>query len=189
MVAERSPPAIWVRRLRAFSAVISVSLAACSPALDWRELHPAGQVLTFSLPCRPDAAQRQLPLAGGATVTWEMHACNAEGLTFAVAWGDTEDPSRVAPALAALASAGQARLRGRLESDVAAMVPGMTPQAGARQWRLRGQLPDGAALVQEAVVFAHGTRVFQATVQGAAPESSQTRPFFEALRLDASAGR
>ena len=165
-----------------------VGLAACSPALDWRELHPAGQGLTFSLPCRPDAAQRQLQLAG-ATLTWEMYACSAEGLTFAVAWGDTGDPSRVAPALAALASAGQARLRGQLEHDIAALVPGMTPQAGARQWRIRGQLPDGTAVVQESAVFAHGTRVFQATVQGAAAVPSQTRPLFEALRLDPSAGR
>lgn len=145
-------------------------------------------MLTFSLPCRPDAAERELSLAG-AMLTWEMRACNAGGLTFAVAWGDTGDPARVAPALAALASAGQARLRGQLDHDIAALVPGMTPQAGARQWRIRGQLPDGSAMVQESAVFAHGTRVFQATVQGVAPEPSQTKFFFEALRLDATAGR
>ncbi len=181
-------PALRARWRAVGSALACALSAACSPALDWRELRGADQALTFSLPCRPDAAERQLALAG-STLTWVIHSCSADGLTYAVAWGDSGDPSQVAPALAALASASQARLRGQFERDVAALVPGMTPQAGARQWRIRGQLPGGSTVVQESAVFAHGTRLFQTTVQGAAPEPAQTQPFFEALRLSAAVGR
>lgn len=56
-------------------------LAACSPELNWREVHLEG--LTALLPCKPDAALRQVPL-GGQDVTMNMLGCEANGGLFAI---------------------------------------------------------------------------------------------------------
>ena len=157
-------------------------VSACSPALDWREVRPPGLGLGFAMPCRPDVAERRLQLIG-TEVTWKMHACSAEGLTFALAWADVADPQRVGPALQALGAAAQANVHGRIEHQASAQVPGMTPNAQAQRWRLIGRLPDGSALQEEVWVFAHGTQVFQATAVGALLAPQQTKVFFEALRV------
>jgi hypothetical protein len=89
--------------------------------------------------------------------------------------------------LQALGGTARDNVRATVLAEQAADVPGMTPQAAARRWQLRGQLPDGRAVAEWVQVFAHGTRVFQASVIGPAgdPEAVSRRaaPFFDALRV------
>jgi hypothetical protein len=157
-------------------------LAGCSPALDWRQVRPEGWGLAGAWPCRPNSQLRQVALAGPA-VAFELMACSADGHNFAMASADMADPARVGPALEALGQAARANIQGQVLSDRPASVPGMTPNAGSRVWQLQGRLPDGQAVREQVLVFAHGLRVFQATVVGPLASERQAKPFFEAIEL------
>lgn len=166
----------------ATALLASLMLQACSPALDWRQVRPEGWQLQLDLPCRPATQTRLLPLAG-APVELTLLACSVDKHTFALASTDLQDPGRVGPALRALGQAARANVQGQVEQKLAARVKGMTPQADALQWRLRGQRPDGQAVQAQVLVFAHGTRVFQATLIGAVADDRMTKPFFGSVEV------
>lgn len=171
---------VWVAGLLVLAG--AAGLAACAPALDWRQLRPDGWGIVVSLPCRPVSQARQVPLAG-APVELLLMACGADGHTFAIASADMADPARVGPALQALGAAALANVRGQREADQPAAVPGMTPQPAARRWVVRGLRPDGSPVREQVLVFAHGLRVFQATVVGPAADDAHARPFFESIEV------
>lgn len=174
---------LWVfARTAATGLLAAGALAACSVALDWRQVQPEGWSLVGALPCKPARQQRPVVLAG-QTVTLTMLACTAEGHTFALASAELGDPAQVQPALLALGQAAIANLQGRVQAEVPAQVPGMTPNPAARRWRLLGQLPSGQAAAEQVQVFAHGTRVFQAAIVGADADEAHARPFFDALKV------
>ncbi len=175
---RRSTPA----RLCAAWILLLAGLAGCSPALDWRQVRPDGWGLVGAWPCRPSKQSRQVPLAGPA-VELDLTACSADGHTFALASADMGDPARVGPALKSLVESARTNVQGRIESERPGSVPGMTPSAEARLLRLQGRLPDGQPVREQVLVFAHGLRVFQATVVGPLADSAHARPFFEAIEL------
>lgn len=156
--------------------------AACSPVLDWRQLHPEGWGLGVSLPCRPASLARQVPLAG-PPVELTLLACTADGHTFAIASADMAEPARVDAALQALGAAAVANVQGRVEAEHPAAVPGMTPYPAARRWQAAGRLPGGTAVRQQVLVFAHGLRVFQATVVGPRADEGLAKPFFDSIEV------
>ncbi|MFZ5543367.1 MAG: hypothetical protein ACOZJZ_07400 [Pseudomonadota bacterium] len=157
-------------------------LAACSPALNWREVTPAESGASVMFPCKPDSDVRQVPLAG-APVALSIHACRAGDVTYALSHADVADPARVGPALEALAAAAAANLGGTVVSQRPVVVEGMTPHPQARLIELQGRLPDGRPVNERAALFSKGTRVFQATMFGAALEAEASETFFGALRL------
>jgi len=157
-------------------------LAACAPALDWRDVRPAGTRLQLQFPCRPVAQQRTVVLAGAA-VPMTLQACDADGHTFALALADVGDPARVSPALTELA-AGAARNIGALARPGRTLeLPGATPNAGNQRIALQGRRPDGRAAQVSAALFAHGTTVFQATVLAEVPAAEAVEIFLASLRL------
>jgi hypothetical protein len=171
------------RRRSLLVAGLAGLLAACSPALDWRELRPEGFGLALTLPCRPALASRRVTLAGEA-VALELQACTADQATFAMASAPLTDPAAVPAALDQLASASLANVDGRIVAEQPAQVPGMTPQAGARRLRISGRLRDGQDVEIETVVFAHGLRVYQASVVGGVGRIGEGRQaFFDSLRV------
>lgn len=170
--------------VRAALAVVvgAGGLAACSPALDWRQIRPDGWGILVSLPCRPASQARPVPLAG-PPVELLLMACSADGHTFAIASANMAEPARVGPALQALSAAALANVRGQVEAEQPAAVPGMTPQPAARRWLARGQRPDGTVVREQVLVFAHGLRVFQATVVGPVADEDRVRPFFDSIEV------
>src|SRR5689334_7855840 len=66
------------------AAAAVFALAACSPTFNWREVPIADAGLVALLPCKPDRAERALPL-GAESVRVDMAGCEAGGATFAVA--------------------------------------------------------------------------------------------------------
>jgi hypothetical protein len=157
------PPSHRPTKAVTAAAALTLSLAACSPALDWRDTQPEGFGLSLSLPCRAAVAERTLDLAG-APVALTLHACSADGATFAIASASVAEPAQVAAALTQLAAAAVANVQGEISSQSPAQVAGMTPQLAAQRLRIAGHLRDGSAVDVSAVVFAHGLRVFQASV-------------------------
>lgn len=154
-------PAPWI-----CLAVAAAGFAACTPALDWRDVAPPASHVRALFPCKPASHARNVALAG-VNVEMTLYACRAEGATYALAFADLQDPARVPPALDALVAAARANLRVTQALNAqAAQVNGMTPYPRAVRFHVRGQSHDGRLLEEVGVVFGYGTQVMQATVLG-----------------------
>jgi hypothetical protein len=165
------------------SLCLSVAmLCACSPALDWRRIKPAGTGLEALFPCRPASLARDVSLRD-RRVEMTMHACTAAGHTFAVGSLVVAEPSEVAVMLDALRDAAGRNVGGATSSLQPFDVPGMTPNPRAGASTLIGQRPDGSAVTEHLLMFARGERVYQATVVGDRPDADAVSVFFTGLRL------
>jgi hypothetical protein len=163
-----------------------LALSGCSPALNWREVNLAEPGLVTMFPCRPVAQTRELPLAGHSLAP-RLHACEADGNTYAVMAMDVRDPAAVNAVLEALRETSLAKL-GSTGSESAGhagwQVPGMTPQAAAGRWTLTHAAAGEPPLRMGTALFARGTWVVQASVIGPASNKDQgSEPFFEGLRF------
>jgi hypothetical protein len=163
-------------------------LAACSPAFNWREVRPENTRLSLLLPCKPDKAQKIVPL-GGTPTTLFMLGCDAGGATFAVALADLGNSSNAAKAQAVLAQWQSLTLANMKAAPASAealpfKLPGATPQAPPTLVKALGQRADGTAVNGQAAYFAQGSQVFQAVVYAAtiSPEVAET--FFSSLKLE-----
>ena len=172
------------RLLLPLTALSVFGLAACSPALDWREFQPEGSGVVATFPCKPDRHVRTVQLAV-QTVRMEMLACAADDAQFALSFLDLDDPAKVSTALAELQALAAGNLGASRRESRPAAVPGMTPNPAAARLRLEGRQPDGTALQEEAVFFAKGLRVYQATVLGRQLRPGAAETFFAGLRLPA----
>jgi hypothetical protein len=160
-----------------------LGLLACAPALDWRDVRPAGSAALLLLPCRPVAQQRPLMLAGHP-VQMHLQACSAGGQTWGLAYADVNDPARLGPALTELQAAAAANIGASLPAAAAALqVPGSTPHAGSARVKLTGRMPDGAAVQMQVAVFCRGTVAFQATALGPHLDGEAAETFFASIRF------
>ena len=172
----------WRSRARSLAAAtLQAVLAACSPALDWREARPAGSELTMLFPCRPDSDERVVAVAG-EPMPMHIHVCRAAGLTFSILFGAIADPAKVTDSLLALRAAAVANIAG------AAAVqpwqqPGATPNAQSARLRIEGRLPGGRVVVEHVAFFVSGLTLYQATVLGDTVSQETADTFFGAIRL------
>ena len=155
---------------------------ACSPAVDWREMRPPGLGLTMTMPCRPATQVRSVSLADRA-VDMTLYACREAGVTYSVGSFDVGDPALVGAMLIALVKAAQVNVQGHAESDEPARVPGMTPHSAARQIQISGRLPDGRVVREWLLVFARGTRVYQAIALGGPSDAALAQQFGLGLKV------
>ncbi|MBL8305754.1 MAG: hypothetical protein JNM33_03590 [Rubrivivax sp.] len=160
---------------------LCVTLAGCAPALDWRDVRPAGAALQLQFPCKPASQQRAVPLAG-AVVPLTLLACDADGQTFALAVADLGDPARVEPALGELVAGAARNIGAPPASGRPQQPPGATPNAGNRRLSLQGRRPDGRPAHMALLVFTHGTAIFQATVLAETPGEGAADTFFASVR-------
>lgn len=161
--------------------------AACSPAFNWRDA-PIDAQLTALLPCKPDRAERQLPLTPeGAQATIAMAGCQAGGATFAVAHWSGLEVAQAAAHLQAWQAATRNQWTGAALQESPVAMPGARATPAAAQWQLqRGDAPAGdhVQIRWFARADAQGRiTLYQASVLGrpSAPEAAAT--FFEGLRL------
>jgi hypothetical protein len=168
------------------SAFISVwvgfLLLACAPALDWREVRPAGGGIVLLMPCKPDSHARQVNI-GPDSVRLELHACVAAGTTWALAFAEMGDPARVGPALLELQAADARNLAASEPLTLPLKAEGATPNPASRRLQLQGQMPDGRAVAAQVAVFAKGKRVYQVKALGATLDAEAMDTFFASLRL------
>jgi len=157
------------------------ALAACSPALDWRDVRADAAGLQLQFPCRPLQQQRTLPLAG-APVVLTLQVCSADSQTFGLAHADVADPARVQPALQELAAAALRNISGTPARSVPLQLSGATPNPASVRQRLVGRLPEGKPAQMELAFFAVGTRVFQASVLGEDLRAEAVDIFMSSLR-------
>lgn len=161
-----------------------LALAACYPTFNWREWRPEGTPLQALMPCKPETAERLVPLGGSPTVL-HMHSCKVGDLTFALAWADASDAAAVPATLAdwQRASLATIRIDPALQADPAlrwtATVAGSTMAQGLSA---QGTDARGQPVSTRAVYFARGTQVFQAAIYGAASDEVRST-FFDGLAL------
>ncbi|MDM7951378.1 hypothetical protein [Hydrogenophaga sp.] len=163
----------------------ALGLTACSPTFNWRETRVEGTPLQALMPCKPDAAQRSVPLLGTPT---ELHllSCEAGGLRFALAWAEVPDADQLRPATLAWRSASLMAIRVSSPPDDEASTAWPVKVAGAAQVlgvSAQGQDPSGAAVQIRAAYFAQGQQVFQAAVYGERLPAEALDTFFGGLRL------
>ena len=159
-------------------------LAACSPALNWREVALKDTAVTALMPCKPDASSRKINLAG-QDVEMFMQSCEADGATFAVAHVSVSGVDQVPDALAHWQKATWAH--------VAVMSPTPNPipallqvsgLAGPQTWWLgKGQRSNGETVEVSAVWVVQGRRLVQAAIYAPVSQSRWREPFFDGLKL------
>jgi hypothetical protein len=159
---------------------LALVAAACSPALDWREIRLADTPLRASWPCRPASHARPVPLAGQSLVL-TLHACEAEGVTYAMGWVDSGDPARNGEVLNALAAAAAVNLGATTSKPAAYAFKGMTPHPAAGLHELQGRLAGGLPGQARVAVFVVGTQVFQVTALGARLPAEPVQTFFASI--------
>lgn len=157
-------------------------LAACAPAMDWREVRPESSGAALMLPCKPASHARNVTLAG-ASRRLTLYACTAGGVTWALAYAEVVDPALVSVALRELRATAAANLGAGPEAPIAWRIAGATPNPETGRFELGGRLPDGQPVREQLAVFAHGTTVFQATALGERLDPESLDVFFAGLRF------
>lgn len=200
----RASPGVRARRAAVVLGALGalVSLAACSPAYDWRTLHnDAGY--TIDLPAKPTVEEHPVAI-GGVPMKMRMQAAHVGGAVFAVGTVMLPD-DRDATQHAALdyLRTGLARNLRAQPSEQAVLVPlaagGQTAgvelrmsgaPAGASDASGADRQADGAsgARASKTVIarlVAHGRHVYEVIVISDAPLASEPlEQFFGSLKLD-----
>ncbi len=170
--------------VRPLAALALVGLAsACSPSLNWRKVQVDNAPLTLLLPCKPDRAERPVPL-GGRNTTLSMVGCEAEGATFALAVADIGDAAQAGPVLAQWQQLTLAHMRSTsAPSQAPAVLRGADAQPAPVRIRALGQQADGRPVESQALYFARGSQLFQAVIYAPRISAEMADTFFEGLAL------
>jgi hypothetical protein len=160
---------------------------ACSPTFNWREVRADSgtQSLSLLLPCKPDRAEKMVPL-GGQPTPMSMIGCEAGSATFAVAVADLGEASQVAAVLAQW----QTLTLGNMKADAASVssrplkVAGASGEPAPVLVLAQGQRADGSMVQGQAAYFHSGRKVVQAVMYAPkiAPDAAET--FFGSFKLD-----
>jgi hypothetical protein len=183
MLSPATHHAMW--RTGPLGVLMALALGACNPTFNWRETRPEGTPLEALMPCKPEVAERPVPMGGSPTVL-HMQSCKAGGLTFALAWANVPDAGAVPSALIEWQRASLASIRAdpAAHADPAhrwtAKVGGSTLAQGITA---QGTDPQGQPVRSRAVYFARGTQVFQAAMYGPTAPDEVSAAFFEGLKL------
>ncbi len=116
------------------ASLLVLSLSACNPALNWREVRFDDNPVRVMLPCKPDRAERTVTL-GEARATLRMMGCEAQGYSFT--WSRLDLPLHAQASAATVVRAWQGASLQALGAD-----PGLATKAIAQP--LRGARADVA---------------------------------------------
>lgn len=169
-------------RLSIYVLVALACATACSPTFNWRDVRPDGTQLALLMPCKPDAAQKTVPLAGQPTAL-TLLSCDAEGVTFAIAVADVKDAAKVSAVLAQWQSATLANMKAVPGTPGTVFrLPGLV-SAGILV-KATGQRANGQVVISQAAYFAQGPQVFQAVMYADKVPPDVAETFFSGLKFE-----
>lgn len=169
-------------RFSIHSALALATLAACNPTFNWRDVRLEDTRLSLLMPCKPDKAQKTVPMAGQPTELMLL-SCDAGGVTFAVAAADVKDASKVAATLAQWQSATLTNMKAAPATNAAALK--IAGAAGdAVLVKATGQRANGQAVGSQAAYFVQGTQVFQAVMYADKISVDVAETFFSGLKFE-----
>ena len=165
------------------AAVLVCLLAACNPTFNWRDVRPDETRLGLLLPCKPDKAEKVVPL-GGRPTPLRLLGCDAGGATFAVAVADLGDSSRASDVLRQWQAVTLANMKAGAPQLTPLLLKGAAPSPAPVLVKAQGQRADGKTVSSQAAYFAQGTQVFQVVVYAdkLAPDVAET--YFASLSFD-----
>ena len=164
-------------------AAIAMTLAACSPTFNWREIRAQPTPLKAMLPCKPDKAAREVPMAG-RQVSLEVLGCETGGATFAVLFADIGNAVRAGEVLAQWKTATLSNLRAPASQEGTFRPPGALALPQSVHVVASGQRGDGSKVESHAAYFAQGTYVFQAVIYSDRLKPEVTEQFFSGLSFE-----
>lgn len=171
-------------------AVALAGLAACQPTHNWRLVRHEGAPVEALLPCKPERAQREVPLLGPdqGPQTLHMMGCDVAGRTFALAALQVGPASEPQALEQRWVQATWATLRQPVPPG--AQVPlGWTvqavPHAGSLAHRWRGPALDhrGQPLQAELQWWAGAGWLVQAAVYAPQTDPELAQTLFESVRV------
>lgn len=165
---------------------MALTVGACSPALNWRQLSLDSGRVQVLLPCKPDHASRDVNLRADEqelSVTLQLQGCEASGMQFTFGHMTVPEGMPLSATIAAWRLASLAPLQ--LVGD----------KGQQSDWQLQGArvepLPTRTRVMTnkhqaQLVWFAHGQNIYQAAVYGNSldkglPEAAET--YFSGIKL------
>jgi hypothetical protein len=171
-------------------AAVLLLLAACNPTFNWREVRPDNTALSLLLPCKPDRAEKTVPL-GGQPVPLRMLGCDAGDATFAVAVADIGDASRAEAVLVQWQALTLANMKagpvgtGPGATQVSSFRPaGLVTGAPALLVKSTGQRADGRAVTGQAAYFSRGSQLFQVVLYAGVIDPGVAETYFSSLKFE-----
>ncbi len=155
---------ISIRRLHTAAALLlCLTLAACAPELNWREVRTDDGHASVLLPAKPATYARGIDL-NGLKVEMSMTGAAVGELSFTVASVRIADAAQRPKALAAMQEAMLRNIQATKHSEKPVTLKGGVP---ATEVEARGRnLRNGQPLAMVARFAAHGDRVLQAVALG-----------------------
>ena len=165
------------------AAVAVCLLAACNPTFNWRDVRPGETRLALLLPCKPEKAEKIVPL-GGRPTPLRLMGCDAGGATFAVAVADLGDAARAADVLTQWQALTLANMKAGAPQLTPWVLKGAAPSPAPVLVKAQGRRADGTAVNGQAAYFAQGTQVFQAVVYAGKLSPDVAETYFASLSFE-----
>lgn len=179
-----------VSGLLVLAAGLLVTMTACNPVFNWRDVQLGESGLVALLPCKPDHAARDVIL-GGNPVAMQMAGCEAGGATFTMAYVVARDATQAAAWQAVWEATMKAKLQAQGLVESAIDVRGAASAPAPLQLAARDSDATGPGVPARVWWFAQAPKsglrgevvLYQAIVLGQASEPDAADTFFESLRL------
>ncbi len=158
---------------RCAAVIILLSIAACSPQYDWRDVRGTNAPFKVLMPAKPASHSRPVNI-GGTEVIMTMTAAEVDGVTFAVGVAELPDAAQAVSALNAMKMALVKNIAGTVKmqkSSSSTTPPRMTIDMEAVG--AAGPDTDGHPRLLIVRLVAQDRRVYQALVVGREPAVSR----------------
>lgn len=159
-------------------------LLACSPTFNWRQVTEEPMGVSLLLPCKPDRAQRAVPL-GGQTTTLTMIGCEADGQMFAVSMARLPSGANMPGVLTAWQQLVVLHMGSTQGLVGATPLRPTEPSTRGLRGSLSGTTADGSRVNANVAWLSQGDIAVHAIVFGAKPSGDATDMLFDSLKVQA----
>jgi hypothetical protein len=143
----------------------ALTLSACNPTYNWREVRGVDASYTITLPAKPSSHARPVNL-GGTQVTMTMTAAEVEGVTFAVGSAVLPDAAQAQQALGAMKTALVNNIGGTVRQEKISGPPAAPTEITIEAVGTPGANTSGQPRLLFARFIAKDTRAYQVIVLG-----------------------
>lgn len=151
--------------LAAVCAAAMLTLSACNPTYNWREVRGVGAPYRITLPAKPSSFSRPVNL-GGTQVTMTMTAAEVDDITFAVGSAELPDAAKAQGALAAMKTALVNNIGGTVRQEKLSGPAAAPTEIQIEAIGAPGANTGGQPRALFARLIARGNRVYQVIVVG-----------------------
>ena len=149
-----------------------VTLSACFPTFDWRDVRGVDAPYTILMPAKPTQFSREITLADNA-LTMQMSACDVSGISFAVGAVKLPDTSKGPAILTAMKNGMVSNIRKSAGQD-AASAQDSADSAGQERVEVEASAPNGDKLKLVGRFLIRGEWAYQVVMLGSSKKMTET---------------